>query len=309
MVTKAQGLLTNAQRNDLLSIKKLGNEEFKSYFSFSAEDIELINKHRGEANRMGFGVQLCLARYPGIALSDSLDIPEDFLKYVGAQLGISIIEFENYGKGKNTLLNHLTEICTYYNYQECTWSNLSYLKKILEDIVKENFDEIYLIQSAVQEFRKQRILLPDIIEIERIVISVRTANELELYRQISDILSDTQKEKLEQLLVISLESKRSKLAWLKTLSGKSTKEAALDVCYRIQTIAAINLNQEALSFVHENRLGQLARVAERYKTYDYIRFDENKRYALLTTFLIKYQQVLIDHLINIHTRILMTAEL
>ncbi|WP_445450126.1 Tn3 family transposase [Enterococcus faecalis] len=308
MVTKAQGLLTNAQRNDLLSIKKLGNEEFKSYFSFSAEDIELINKHRGEANRMGFGIQLCLARYPGIALSDSLDIPEDLLKDVGAQLGISIIEFENYGKGKNTLLNHLTEICTYYNYQECTWSNLSYLKKILEDTVKENFDELYLIQSAVQEFRKHRILLPDLIEIERIVISVRTANELELYQKISDILSDTQKEKLEQLLVIGLESKRSKLAWLKTLSGKSTKEAALDVCYRIKTITAIKLNQEALSFVHENRLGQLARVAERYKTYDYIRFDENKRYALLTTFLIKYQQVLIDHLINIHTRILMTIK-
>lgn len=308
MVTKAQGLLTNAQRNDLLSIKKLGHEEFKSYFSFSAEDIELINKHRGKANRMGFGVQLCLVRYPGIALSDSLNIPENFLKYIGAQLGISITEFDNYGKGKNTMLNHLTEICTYYNYQECTGSNLSYLKKILEGTVKENFDELYLIQSAVQELRKRRILLPDIIEIERIVISVRTANELELYRKISDLLSDTQKEKLNKLLVIGLESKRSKLTWLKTLSGKSTKEAALDVCYRIQTITDINLNQETLSFVHENRLGQLARVAERYKTYDYIRFDENKRYALLTTFLIKYQQVLIDHLINIHTRILMTIK-
>lgn len=146
--------------------------------------------------------------------------------------GISINEYENYGKGKNTLFNHLTEICTYYNYQECT-SNLSYQKKTLEDIVKENFDELYLIQSAIQEFRKQRTLLPDLIEIERIIISVRTTNELELYQQISDMLSDEQKEQLDQLLVIGLDSKRSKLAWLKGLSGKSTKDAALDVCYHI----------------------------------------------------------------------------
>lgn len=227
----------------------------------------MINKHRGKANRIGFGVQLCLVRYPGMVLSDSLDIPENLLEYIGAQLGISINEYENYGKGKNTLFNHLTEICTYYNYHECNMSNLSYLKKILADTVKENFDELYLIQSAIQEFRKQRILLPDIIEIERIIISVRTANELELYQQISDMLSTEQKAQLDQLLVVGLDSKRSKLAWLKGLNGKSTKDAALDVCYRIQTIKAIKLNQKTLSFVHENRLGQLARVAERYKTH------------------------------------------
>lgn len=121
--------------------------------------------HREKANCMGFDIQLCLARYPGIALSDSPDIPKVFLEYVGVQLGTSIIKFENYGKGKKTLLNNFTAIFTHYNYQECTLSNLSYLKKILEDTVKENFDKLYLLKSADQEFRSKEFCCPMLLKL------------------------------------------------------------------------------------------------------------------------------------------------
>jgi len=182
MVTKAKGLLTVAQRNNLLSLDKLNTEEFKSYFSFSTEDIELINKHRGMPNRMGFGVQLCLVRYPGIPLSDDLEIPRYLLEYIGAQLEIPAVEFKNYGKGKNTLFSHLTEICTYYNYQEFTSTSKNELINILEDAVNENFDELYLIQLSIQELRKQRVLLPDLIEIERLIYSTNNLTKIIFFR-------------------------------------------------------------------------------------------------------------------------------
>lgn len=308
MVTKAKGLLTPAQRTRLLSLDKLTSEEFKSYFSFSAEDIEVINRHRGRANRMGFGTQLCLVRYPGIAFSDDLEIPRHLLDYIGAQLNIPVSEFKNYGKGKNTLFSHLTEICTYYNYQEFTSTAQNKLIKFLENAVTESFDELYLMQLSIHELRKQRVLLPNLVEIERLIFSIKSTNETNLYKKITSILTEEQKVKIDQLLVIGVESKKSKLAWLKDISGKSNKDAALEVCYRIQTIKHIGLRKRNVNFVHENRLGQLANVAERYDSYDFNRFNADKRYALLTAFLAKYHQVLIDHLINIHTRILLTIK-
>lgn len=308
MVTRTQGLLTGIQRKELLSFEKLGAEEFNSYFSFSVEDIKLINKHRGNANRIGFAVQLCLVRYPGVSLSDNICLSQYFLEYVGAQLGIPIIDYQYYGKGKNTLLNHLSEICDFYNYQEYTILSFNLLKEILEEAVKENFDELYLIQLAIQELRKKRILLPSLIDIERLVRSIRNDNEKILYLEIYNTLSEGQKEQLEQLLLIEGEGNRSKLAWLKDISGKANKETAIITCHQIQTIREINLSKNKLSFVHENRLGQLARIAERYKTYDFTRFEKSKRYALLVAFLTKYHQVLVDHLLNIHTRILLTIK-
>ncbi|KPY01618.1 putative transposase [Pseudomonas savastanoi pv. nerii] len=43
------------------------------YYTFNESDLSLIRQRRGDANRLGFAVQLCLLRYPGYALaSDSV---------------------------------------------------------------------------------------------------------------------------------------------------------------------------------------------------------------------------------------------
>src|SRR3546814_9584875 len=38
------------------------------YYTFNDSDLSLIRQRRGDANRLGFAVQLCLLRYPGYAL-------------------------------------------------------------------------------------------------------------------------------------------------------------------------------------------------------------------------------------------------
>ena len=54
-------ILTAAQRERLLSVEHLSEEDFKAYFSFSDSDLEIINQHRGNINKLGFAIQLCLA--------------------------------------------------------------------------------------------------------------------------------------------------------------------------------------------------------------------------------------------------------
>lgn len=63
-------ILTDSQREKLLSVEHLSTEKFHAYFSFSNYDLEIINQHRGDINKLGFALQLCLARYPGCSLNN-----------------------------------------------------------------------------------------------------------------------------------------------------------------------------------------------------------------------------------------------
>lgn len=56
-------ILTTSQREQLLSVDHLSEEDFKAYFSFSDYDLEVINQHRGKVNKLGLRYNFV---WPGI---------------------------------------------------------------------------------------------------------------------------------------------------------------------------------------------------------------------------------------------------
>jgi TnpA family transposase len=79
-----RALLTNDQRDRLLHIPTERAEMAKHYV-LSAIDLELIRTKRRSANRLEFGVQLCLLRYPGRALGPGEASPYAMLAFVADQ--------------------------------------------------------------------------------------------------------------------------------------------------------------------------------------------------------------------------------
>ncbi len=90
--------------------------------------------------------------------------------------------------------------------------------------------------------------------------------------KIVELLSVDQKERLDSLLVVNLDTKKSKLAWLQNISGKPSKDAILSICNRISVIKEMKLKQLTFSFTNEKRLNQIARLTERYSAFDLRRF-------------------------------------
>lgn len=56
-------------------------------YTFSQHDLDIINNHRRDHNRLGFAVQLAVLRFPGWSLSDLKIIPDSVLSYIAKQAG------------------------------------------------------------------------------------------------------------------------------------------------------------------------------------------------------------------------------
>lgn len=67
-----RSILLASERDTLLALPD-SQDDLIRYYTFNESDLSLIRQRRGDANRLGFAVQLCLLRYPGYALaSDSV---------------------------------------------------------------------------------------------------------------------------------------------------------------------------------------------------------------------------------------------
>ncbi|MDT4811277.1 Tn3 family transposase ISPa38 [compost metagenome] len=68
-------VLSTTERESLLALPDT-DEELIRHYTFNESDLALIRQRRGAANRLGFAVQLCYMRYPGIMLAAGEEPPQ-----------------------------------------------------------------------------------------------------------------------------------------------------------------------------------------------------------------------------------------
>ncbi len=96
-------LLTHAQRLRLDALPvDLDDRLMARHHTLSETDVEIVSRRRTETNRLGFGVQLCLLRYPGRPLRPKEAAPEKIVRYVAAQLGVDPRAMDSYAGGVGT---------------------------------------------------------------------------------------------------------------------------------------------------------------------------------------------------------------
>jgi TnpA family transposase len=84
-----RSILSAAEREILLSLPDTQDDLFR-YYTFAESDLAIIRQRRGAANRLGFAVQLCHLRYPGVVLGVGEQPDPSLLKYVADQLKINV---------------------------------------------------------------------------------------------------------------------------------------------------------------------------------------------------------------------------
>lgn len=302
-IARGRELLTPDQRQVLMQIPEdewlLG-----TYFTFSKRDLEVINKRRREENRLGFAVQLAVLRYPGWSYNHIKSIPGSVIHYISKQIGATPSSISLYPQRENTIWDHLKEIRSEYDFIAFTLKEYRMTFKHLHQLALENGDAIHLLHECVDFLRKKRIILPAITTLERMVWEARVMAEKKIYNTISQSLTNEQKEKLEEIITSQHQSQSNKtiLGWLKEPTGHPSPETFLKVIERLEYIRGIKLETVKIDHLHRNRLLQLSRLGSRYEPYAFRDFQENKRYSILTFYLLQLAQDLTDKAFEIHDR-------
>jgi len=294
-------LLTEEQRFEFTRVSpNISKQELINFYTFSSFDLEHINKHRREYNKLGFAVQVSFLHNTGWNFLRIEDISEPALNYIAEQISVNPIEIQKYFNREKTRLAHLKEIKNIYSFTNYSDEYSEEIKNYLMPFAIESDNSMPLIKLAINKIRSEKTILPGITTIEKLVSGVLNKADNQFIENINKNISLEQKEQLETLLS-SKENNITKLAWLREDQGLSNPRAFIEIIDRLEYIRKLKL-ELSLEDLHPNRIKQFARLGSKYEPYAFRRFDEKKRYGILVLYLYELSQILIDRAVDIHDK-------
>ncbi|HBQ6539757.1 TPA: Tn3 family transposase [Klebsiella pneumoniae] len=154
-----RSILSATERESLLALPDAKDELIRHY-TFNETDLSVIRQRRGAANRLGFAVQLCYLRFPGIFLGiDEPPFPP-LLRMVAAQLKVPVESWNDYGQREQTRREHLVELQTVFGFKPFTMSHYRQAVHTLTELALQTDKGIVLASTLVENLRRQSIILP-----------------------------------------------------------------------------------------------------------------------------------------------------
>ena len=258
MATKTPRLLRPEQRVLFTRVPDLSVREIARYYTFSPDDLASIARHRRDANRLGFAVQLALLRFPGRSLTDVSEVPAPILTYIADQVGVKVNAFDQYGLRENTLYEHLEEIRQEFGFRTCTWTILRRLGRTLLPLALESDRAIPLIEAALERLRTDKVIAPGITTVEELVWVVLRLAERRVVRQVLEPLAPEQYAVLDALLHgEALIHGLTRLTWLRAAPEIASAASLCNVLERLAFVRGLRLPAPSVQ-ASPHRLRQLA---------------------------------------------------
>lgn len=162
-----RSILSANDRASLLALPDTNDELIRRY-TFSEPDLSLIRQRRGDANRLGFAVQLCLLRYPGHGLSDDAVLPSAFVQWVARQLRIELTCWPQYAEREETRREHLRELHAYLGMTPFRLPHFRQSVNALAELALQTDKGVVLATQVLDTLRQRQIIIPALEVIERV---------------------------------------------------------------------------------------------------------------------------------------------
>jgi TnpA family transposase len=292
-----QELLTESQR---LSLQAPASDErgMVCHYTLTAEDLALINSRRGDPNRLGFALMLCYLRFPGRILQQGEQPPAELCGFVAEQLGLDARHFSDYAERDQTRREHVLEIQAALGLHPLTRSMYRELAAWLLPTALATDHGLTLVATLIEELRTRRIVCPPLPAIERLAGSVRARAQRQLWRRLTDGLTDQQCQSLDQLLQVRVGGGQSALAWLRQTAYAATTGNFPKLIERLSVVRALGVEPERATRVHQNYWLKLAREGAQSTVQHLAEFEPLRRYATLTALVLELAATLTDEALN-----------
>lgn len=298
-----RSILSTTERESLLVLPDTEDELIRHY-TLSEADLSLIRQRRGEANRLGLAVQLCLLRHPGQGLLPDAVVPMSLLEWVGRQLRLDTACWSQYAEREETRREHLLELRPYLGLEPFSLAHYRQAVQAATELALQTDKGMFLATSVIDALRHRHIILPTLDVIERICAEAITRATRRIYETLSEPLSDAHRHRLDELLKRRDNGKTTWLAWLRQSPVKPNSRHMLEHIERLKAWQALDLPPGIERLVHQNRLLKIAREGGQMTPADLAKFEPQRRYATLVALAVEGMATVTDEIIDLHDRIL-----
>ena len=180
-------------------------DQLTRYFHLDDTDQSLIDAKRGDHNRLGFALQLTKVRFLGTFLEDPLDVPRSVLQTLVRQLrGTKLEEQLTRYRSADQRWEHKAEIQSHYGFRDWVDSAVGFrLGRWLYALCWTGTEQLsVLFDRATTWLLANKILLPGCTTLERFVARLRNRVEERLWKQLGYGITDEQRVRLENLLIV-----------------------------------------------------------------------------------------------------------
>ena len=296
-----RNLLAPTERASLLALPTT-DDEFIQHYTLSEADLSMIRQRRGDHNRLGFAVQLCHLRHPGVSVPPEADPPALFLAFVARQLGIDPIAWRQYAQRSATRREHLLELQACLQLKQFTSADYRRLVGQMAELAQQTDRGIVLAEALVEQLRKERIIMPALDVIERACSAALTRGTRQVHEALTETLKEHHRRALDGLLVTREGTKNSSLTWLRQPPGPPRPKHILVHLGRLKTIQDLQLAHGLERAIHQNRLLKLSREGGQMTAQHLRDLEPARRHATLVAVLLDTQATLLDEIIDLHDR-------
>jgi TnpA family transposase len=298
-----RSILSTTEQMSLLALPESQNDLIR-YYTFTETDFALIRQRRGDANRLGFAVQLCLLRYPGLMLGSDMMVGKSVIQWVASQIQVDATTWTKYAERDQTRREHFQELRSYLGLSPFGLADFRLLIKGLTDLAMQTDKGLVIAVQATELLRQRQIILPALNVIDRACAEAITLATRRIYKTLIEPLTAEHKQRLDDLLKVKPESGITWLVWLRQSPVKPNSRHMIEQIDRLKTFQKLALPAGIGQSIHQNRLLKMAREGGRMTPQDLAKFEVKRRYATLVALALEGTATVTDQLIDLHDRIL-----
>lgn len=258
-------------------------EELTRYFYLEGTELATIRQMRGNANKLGFATLLCGVRFTGRFVTQGSDIPEVIFSFLADQLDVSLPENLSgyFNSTSPTYKRHTALIRDRFGYRDfhrAPDAVLGVTRRLYSFCWSGDDKPIRLIEWACDWLISNKVLLPGVTTLERLVGRTRDRAQNRLLRRLVEALTDEQRRLIDALL----EQNSDSLGELELLRARPLKRRQSDFLQhldRLDVLRTAGLSMTPPKGVPATHLERLARVARHAKPSAIAALKEPRRTA------------------------------
>ncbi|MBG8556044.1 Tn3 family transposase [Hymenobacter guriensis] len=285
-------------------------EQLAQFFYLSPSDRTAVAQRRRPANRLGYAVQLCTLRFLGTFLPDPFQVPAVVVDTLAAQLQLCPAAWDDYRTRPSTWYEHQAHIVAYLDYRPFTGREGFRLARWLyAQVSTSTVRPSVLFDLATAHLVAQRVVLPGVSPLARLIARVHQRHSRHLYRLLWGRLDAAQRHALDALLVAPPGHRLTPLELLRTPPTRVSAPGLVEALQRLAQIRAVGVSDVSLHEVPNARLARLARHAHQAWAQPLLRMAPERRAATLLAFVQSLERTATDDVLDLFDGLLATLAL